>query len=409
MSAAAAEPYVEGQAYVVDGVELVTGQLMTREQLAALPVGSVVYNGDFDPIVEDEVFTKTSMDGRSVTGTSIGTWQTKNSVNISSLASGINTLKSVPGGSWKPEQETLSSYKRRFADFVLTKTTPLSEENQAAAREVLAQLGLLANEGVRVGTVLTYEDQPPNGTVVTDKGPDENFTAFTYEDGWKHVSGPVTHVEDMGRLVACYVPDDPFAEQVGDQAELIAGFQSWIWGKGQELKPQYQWCSALEKILTEFGIPNPGPLPDLSNWPDTVPPGKDNRVALPVGTIVAAADGDWGIFRKVSHRDDKTGRGWQRIAGTRPRCRGEIHILWRPARDMDGDPIEVSIPDIGPLLEFLPVDSVVERGGGRSRYRKTDGREGREWRRIEDGVRRTSAMMRAGTPGATLTLTSFGV
>lgn len=415
MSTATAETEVlpaAGVKVVVDGVTYVIGDPASQAQLAAMPVGSTVFNGDDAPGEDRSWYIKIDMaSGRAG---DIGVWEYSRGrlSRVSYLAPNYNPIRSIPGRTPVPHLtevgESVAEYKRRFADFVLAKVEALSEAKQTEAREALTKLGLI--HPVRTGMRLSFRDTAPDGTVLQVGEPDEpEFTVFRYDSAvagrlsrWRKVSGHYVRLSraPSGSGVVVYTPGDPFGETPGDQEALIAEFKEWIWDQAQALKSDYTWCSALEKILAEFGIGNPGPMPDLSNWPDLIEPGRANRDPLPVGTVLAAADGDWGIFVKVGD-DDKTGAGWERKAGTRPKCRGQMRLLYYGG----GNPNRCVISNAGPLLEFLPDGTVVARGGATSAYTKRDG----VWVRNEDGTRRDNEAMRAGTAGRALVVQRWAV
>lgn len=374
----------EHPSYVFEGLECRIGDRMTTFQLDVLPVGSVVQPP------EGEAYRYTKM----VMGPSDHepySWRKAGAVRNSRLGNRINDLISVPieteaKAPVVDRPETVARYRRRFAAFVLTKVAELSEVHQESARTVLTDLGLLA-EGVQVGDELTADSEPPEGTVATHGAPDQAaFSVFKFADGrWGWVSGPVGNITKARVVTVCYVPNDPFAEVGGDQSAMIADFHAWVWAKAQELKPQYKWCSALERILEEFGIPNPDVLPDLASWP-TIIGDRDARAELPIGAVLGASNGDWGVFVKVGE-DDKLGRGWRTICGNRPKARGPMHLMSNTNE----------VRHIGPLLDFLPVGSRVLRGGGRAPYvKESDG----AWSREEDGYHRSAKSLRT---NATLT------
>lgn len=378
-----AQPVEAKRTYRFGAVTCTVGEVMSRQQLDALPLESVVIapNGD--------KFTKVTMDSNANFN---APWQREDG-HRQNIANDYNSLYSVP--SVAPDHpESAAAYRRRFADFVMTKVADLSEQRQEEARTVLTELGLLGGD-LSVGDSVTSSFTAPHETVVQFAGPDHpRFTVFRYDshqDGWVKVSGHYDSMADVERqegspCQVVYVPGDPFVYEVGDQAQMRAEFESFIWAKAIELKPQYKWCSALEKVLEEFGMVNPTVLPDFRQF-RTIIEDRDARAELLNGAVLGASSGDWGIFVKVGE-DDKTGRGWEQKAGNRPKARGPMHLLG------DGRNPTRLIARINRFKDFLPAGCTVQvRYTHRKFVKQPDG----TWLPIDvrDAVPVTSNEMRA--------------
>lgn len=323
----------------------VIGQQLSHTDLAALPVGAVIHE-DANPATSQIV--KTSL----VSDRIYGGWRRPEgnrrgaSTQDMSLGNGNNRLLSLPG---PPREETLGGFKRRFAEQVTAKAAEFKAPHQTLARRALRELGC---EGL-IGSTVFHTSTPPNGTVAICGAPDQpEFTIFRYDGRWTRVHG---HFATMGEAGVCTVTSspggsDPFAEVEGDQEALIAEFKDRVWEVGQGIKQRYKWCSAYDILLASFGIADPDGMPDFSAWP--LVKGEEARAELPVGAVLGVARGDWGIFVKSALPNE-----WHRVCGTRPLAAGTMHLLF------DGQGA-LRIEGAGPLLDFLPEGTEVDRLGG---------------------------------------------
>jgi hypothetical protein len=235
--------------------------------------------------------------------------------SVRPLVSDYNHLVSVgPGG----DAESLNAFKARFARRVAEVAAGFTEAHQRLAEQALIDLGA---EPSLVGTPVTAAIQPTQGMVAVEGAPDQaGFTIWRFDEGrWRRQHGPG---ESISACVVSSVPGDK-KPRLGTGPATLEEFKVAVWEVGQQIKQDHQWCSAYDNLLTEFGISDPNPWPDLSRWRSAKIKGEEGREKLPPGSILGVTKGDWGIFCK---RPDGT---WERLAGTRPLAAGTMLLLGR--------------------------------------------------------------------------------
>lgn len=326
-----------------DGERCEIGATMSGPQLDALPVGSVVK----DP--PGQLITKIA--DRPFAGGNPG-WAYDYMGTPGGLSAGYNTLVSFGGPD--PEvraevTETLASFKARFAARVREVTEEFTDTHRRVSERVLRDLD--AGSALIGQTVAEITGAVANGTVAMAGSPDTpGFTIWRMDDGqWVRQYGP------GGEVGACIVTSAPD----GDDGDLDE-FKARVWAAGQAVKQRYKWCSVFDTVLGEFGIFDPEPGPDFSNWP-TLVKAQEGRDKLLLGAVIGENKGDWGIFIKTSQRHNGPD-DWTRVCGTRPVAAGTMRLLSRGG--------VVSILNAAPLLAFMPTGTVIR--GANGTYTKDD-------------------------------------
>jgi len=301
--------------FVFNGVPFHIGMVLNQDEADALPVGSVVTDSNGATIDKLHEGSCKRRDGSG--------WYYRRpgrEGRVTPLANGVNTLTSVPVPS---VPETLPEFKARFAARVREVTAEYTPTHRRVAERVLADLEMVGTTGV---------DGAAEGALAKKGAPDEpGFTIWRFEDQrWVRIYGDAP-------LGQCRV------KAAGDLDE----FRRAAWEQGQAAKQRFKWCSVFDKVMEEFGITDPEPMPDFSRYP-TLVKAQEGRDALPVGSVIGAAKGDWGVFEKTAANggpDD-----WRRVCGTRPVAAGTMRLLHRGDGQAEG---KVRIVDYG-LSQFMP-------------------------------------------------------
>ena len=352
--------------HTVNGVTVSIGERMSRTQMAALPDGSVLSDGSYDP--------DSSAAPRYVKR---GTyWTREDSDSTVSLSADYNYLVSI--GDSTPEVVTFASYRQRFIEFARQTGSHRGGSYKTGADEALSALG--ASPAVSPGECVAIRSTPPVGTVAMYSYPGSaDFTVLRMtEDGWvtEHGRYQPASLSEVVVQVAPPPKDEPVEELTEEEtAAAIAVFNSRVWYKGWEIKAARSWCSEYESHLADFGITERDALPffdnrfDVDQFYGSPVMDRAQRNDLPDGTVLGKARGlSWGVWHKVGGR-------WTHVMGPLRRLGGEARVL-----SYGNEPMKVLVHSHH-MLRAAPVGTVLESYDGREWTKEDDGTPDGVWAR----------------------------